>query len=163
MQEIGARRGPRPRTSTEVPQQQLDQQPAGPAPCEELARRAFALPGVLEAPSDISLPGARALMLAGQAETGPAEAFIAGREFAHLHPAPDHSLHLALPSVDAECVVALGWAEWHPRVLQGRWPRTVVLVYAPRDPSEVDAVSAIVRRSWEFASGRTARADPPWA
>lgn len=154
MQGIAARRGPRPRTTTQVPQQQLDQQPAEPATSEELARRAFALPGVLEAPSGISLPGARALVLAGRRPTGPGEAFIVGREFAHLHPAPDHSLHLALPSADAECVVALGWGEWHPRVLEGRWPRTVVLVYAPRDDSEVDAVSAILRRSWEFASGR---------
>ena len=47
----------------------------------------------VEEPSRISVPGARALALAPTEPTGPPEAFLIDREFAHLHPAPDHSLH----------------------------------------------------------------------
>jgi len=64
---------------------------------EELAQRVFALAGVEERPSAISVPGARALWLREELPTGPQEAFMIGREFAHIHPIPDGSLHAALP------------------------------------------------------------------
>ena len=79
---LPARAGDRPRTTPTNPHTQLDQQPAD----------AY----VVEEPSGISVPGARALVLAPGEPSGPPEAFLTGREFAHLHPAPDHSLH-AMP------------------------------------------------------------------
>jgi hypothetical protein len=78
-------------------------------------------------------------------------AFLVGREFAHLHPTPDLSLHLALRTPDAEQAIALGWAEWHPHVLLGRLPRTVVMVFAPRDEYEARTVERLVHVSWQFA------------
>ena len=58
------REGQRPRTTSTNPHTQLDQQPTDSFVREELARRVFALPGVIEQPSGISVPGARALVLA---------------------------------------------------------------------------------------------------
>ena len=86
---------------------------------EELAKRLFALPGVVERPSGISVPGARALTLAPGEPAGPPEAFMIDREFAHLHPAPDHSLHAMLPAEVAQAAIDAGWAELHPVARMG--------------------------------------------
>src|SRR3954451_12272224 len=119
MASLPPRPGPRPRTTPTNPHTQLDQQPADLRWVEELARRVFALPGVVEEPSGISVPGARALVLAPGEPAGPPEAFLIGREFAHLHPAPDRSLHAMLPLETADEAVAAGWAEPHPVALRG--------------------------------------------
>ncbi|MGZ8647544.1 MAG: luciferase domain-containing protein [Solirubrobacteraceae bacterium] len=118
---------------------------------DELARRAFALPGVVEAPSRISVPGARALVVAAGEPTGPPEAFLIDREFAHLHPAPDRSLHAMLPTETAASAVAAGWAEPHPVALRGLIPPTAVMLYAPRTEPELDVVFELVRASHAFA------------
>jgi Family of unknown function (DUF5519) len=130
---------------------QLDQQPADVRWIDELARRVFALPGVVEEPSGISVPGARALVLAPEEPTGPPEAFLIDREFAHLHPAPDHSLHAMLPRETAAAAVAAGWAEPHPAALRGLIPHTAVMLYAPRDEAELEVVEQLVRVSHAFA------------
>jgi Family of unknown function (DUF5519) len=84
----------------------------------------FALPGIRGEPSRISVPGAPAATVAEGEPIGPPEAFLIGREFAHLHPAPDHSLHAMLASeVVAEAVEA-GWSELHPVARMGVIPRT---------------------------------------
>jgi hypothetical protein len=90
------RSGSRPRTTPTNPHTQLEQNPE-PEMVEALARRVFTLPGVEERPSAISVPGARALWLREDVPAGPQEAFMIGREFAHMHPMPDGSLHAALP------------------------------------------------------------------
>jgi hypothetical protein len=46
----------------------------------------LALPGVEELPSAISVPGARALWQQENVPAGPQEAFMIGREFAHMMP-----------------------------------------------------------------------------
>jgi hypothetical protein len=51
---LPARRGERPRTTPTNPHTQLDQQPVDAALVEELGRRLFALPGVVERPSGMS-------------------------------------------------------------------------------------------------------------
>jgi hypothetical protein len=68
--------GERPRTTPTNPHTQLDQQPTDLRWVEELAERVFALPGVVEEPSRISVPGARALVLAPGEAAGPPEAFL---------------------------------------------------------------------------------------
>jgi hypothetical protein len=90
------RSGSRPRTTPTNPHTQLEQNPEREV-VEELARRVFSLPDVEERPSAISVPGARALWLREDVPAGPPEAFVIGREFAHIHPMPDGSLHAALP------------------------------------------------------------------
>jgi hypothetical protein len=114
MPSLPTRVGERPRTTPTNPHTQLDQQPTDLRWVERLAEGVFALPGVVEQPSRISVPGARALVLAPGEPGGPPEAFLIDREFAHLHPAPDHSLHAMLPTETVTEAVAAGWAEPHP-------------------------------------------------
>jgi hypothetical protein len=147
------RAGDRPHTTPTNPHTQLDQQPSDPALIDELARRIFALPGVIEQPSRISVPGARALVLAAGEPAGPPEAFLVGREFAHLHPAPDRSLHAMLPLELAEEAVDAGWAEVHPVARMGLIPPTAVMIYAPRDDEELALVERLVIASHAFARG----------
>lgn len=149
------RSGPRPRTHKGLPHQQLDQQPGDDLIRVRLAERLLALEGVAEAPSGISVPGARALVLR-DAPIGPPGAFLVGREFAHLHPPPDQSLHITLPERRAREAIQTGWAEFHPLVKAGRLPPTVVMVYAPRDKAELAVVSGLVRESYQFARGQHA-------
>ena len=145
------RAGDRPRTTPTNPHTQLDQQPTDSRWIEELARRVFELPGVVEEPSRISVPGARALVLGRDEAIGPPEAFLIGREFAHLHPAPDRSLHAMLPTETVTEAVAAGWAEPHPVALRGLIPPTAVMLYAPRDEAELDVIERLVRASHAFA------------
>jgi hypothetical protein len=147
------RAGDRPRTTPINPHTQLDQQPREMRWVEELARRVFALPGVVEEPSRISVPGARALVLTPDEANGPPEAFLIDREFAHLHPAPDHSLHAMLPTETVAEAVATGWAEPHPVALRGLIPPTAVMLYAPRDEAELAVIERLVRASHAFARG----------
>ena len=151
MPPLPARVGDRPHTTRTNPHTQLDQQPTDLRWFEELAQRVFALPGVVEEPSRISVPGARALVLAPGEAVGPPEAFLIDREFAHLHPAPDHSLHAMLPTETVTEAVAAGWAEPHPVALRGLIPATAVMLYAPRDGAELEVIDGLVRTSHAFA------------
>ena len=151
--DLPQRAGSRPRTTPTNPHTQLDQQPANPRLAEELARRVFALPGVVEEPSGISVPGARALVLAPEEPAGPPEAFLIGREFAHLHPAPDHSAHAMLPPEVVGEAIDAGWAELHPVALRGLIPETAVMLYAPRDDDELALVETLIGASRQFAGG----------
>ena len=90
------RAGQRPSTTPTNPHTQLDQNPEDLV-VRELAQRLFALPDVEERPSAIWVPEARALWLRDEVSPGPPEAFLIGREFAHIHPMPDCSMHAALP------------------------------------------------------------------
>src|SRR5512146_1949484 len=85
-----------PRPPPSNPHTQLEQN-APPAMYDALARRLFALPHVVEGPSGVSVPGARALLVEPSHRLGPRDSFMIGREFAHLHPATDGSLHACLP------------------------------------------------------------------
>lgn len=151
MDPLPVREGPRPATTPTNPHTQLDQQPAGTGQRERLAAALFALPGVTERPSLISVPGARALWLEGAA--GPPEAFMVGAEFAHLHPGRDQSLHVMLPPDLATEAVEKGWGEVHPVAVLGLIPANAVMVYAPRDDAERDVVEGLVRAAHAFARG----------
>lgn len=146
------RRGPRPRTTPSNPHTQLDQRPP-PAVVAALAKALFALPGVLERPSAISVPGARALWLQPASAQGPRSAFLIGQEFAHLHPMPDASLHVALPPALASEAIERGWAEVHPVARLGLIPENVVMLYAPRDAEEAKVVMGLVAAARAFARG----------
>jgi hypothetical protein len=148
------RRGGRPATTSTLPHQQIDQQPVDPSLRDELVGRAFALDGVVEQPSGISVPGARALVFE-DGRRGSQSAFMVGSEFAHFHPSPDWSLHLTLPEDVATAAVDTGWAEFHPFVLSGQLPATHVMVYAPRDREELELVWTLVETSYRFAASAT--------
>lgn len=152
---------PRPLTTSATPHSQVDQQPADEAHLAALLEQARTWPGVEEAPSSISVPGARALVVTDGAPTGPPEAFLINREFCHGHAQGDYSLHLTLPPTLALEAEQAGWVESHFLALASRLPPTVVMLYAPRDANEVTVALELVRASFTFASGATAPT-PSW-
>jgi hypothetical protein len=145
------RAGPRPSTTPTNPHTQLTQN----APAE-LQERVFtfasSLEGVEVGPSLVSVPGARAFHLPESGQDA-REAFMVGREFAHLHPASDGSLHMVLPPDVVDQVIENGWAERHPLAGQHGLPANIVMVYGPRDEDELDVVAGLVRASHSLATG----------
>jgi len=103
------RAGPRPRTTSTNPHSQLDQN-APPELQEKLYELGRSLVGVKTGPSAVSVPGARAFHLPA-CDHPPQGAFMVEREFAHIHPRYDGSLHMTLPPSIVDKVVANGWAE----------------------------------------------------
>lgn len=149
---LSPRSGPRPCTTDTNPHSQLDQHPPASV-IEVLCARLFALPGVVEHPSAVSVPGARALWLLPEEAKGPREAFMIWTEFAHVHPLPDGSLHVALPPDLAEEVIRQGWGEQHPVAKRGLIPANVCMVYAPRNENEIKMVAGFVQAALQFARG----------
>ncbi len=143
--------GPRPRTSIEIPHRQLDQQPGDSRYVDAILAQAMAWPSVQPQSSAISVAGARALALDVATAAGPAEAFMVGREFCHVHADGDFSLHATLPIPLAGAAECAGWAEPHFLARTGHAPATVVMLYAPRDGIERDVILGLVRASYEFA------------
>lgn len=150
--DLPQRAGPRPRTTPTNPHTQLDQN-ATPELQERLFERARSLQGVRIEPSGISVPGARAFVLQENAAEGPPEAFMIGREFAHLHPASDGSLHMMVPPDLARTVDERGWGEQHPVARMGLIPANAIMVYGPRDDAELEIVWGILRAAHAFATG----------
>lgn len=145
------RTGPGPETSKQLPHSQLTQH--GPDHIvDQLHEWAFSLPNVENQHSGISVPGARALVM-HEGVSCNHEAFMVGREFAHIHPHPDNgSLHVMLSKNDAIEVTAKGWGEDHYLVTAGHYPVGLVMVFSPRDKAELDTVKKIVKRSYDYAT-----------
>jgi hypothetical protein len=150
------RQGPRPTTTNEIPHQQVDEQPTDPAVVERLAQRLASRSGVSESTSRISVPGARAFVVDDPAPDAPGAAFIVETEFAHIHPAPDSSLHAALPAALAAEAVRCGWAERHPMAGKDGFGDGLVMIYAPRDDAEAEVVEQLVDAAYRTATGPTA-------
>lgn len=148
--ELPERRGPRPETTRpsfrhRFPHMQISQN----APMmlqEALFERAQRLPGVAVKESLVSVVTARAFHLEAERAGGPPEAFLRGREFAHLHPSHDGSLHMTLPPDLVDAVVDKKWGEPHP--VSG-----AMLVFGPRDRAELDVVWRILLASYAYARG----------
>lgn len=148
--EVAPRPGPAPLTTKPAadnpfPHQQLTQLASSEFQ-EKLYRRAVTLPGVEVADSCVSVPGARAFVLAPDMANGPTAAFQCSTEFAHLHPSGDGSLHLTLPEPLRTAVIEAGWAEPHP--ISG-----TPLVFGPRDNAELEQVWQILLASYRYAVG----------
>jgi hypothetical protein len=143
------RAGARPRTTSSNPHTQLDQN-APPALQEQLFARTQGLSGVVVGESHVSVPGARAFHLPGCGRPA-ADGFMVEREFAHLHPPADGSLHLCLPPAIVEAVIGNGWAEYHPLAGRRGLPGNIVMVYGPRDEAELEIVAGLVRASHGYA------------
>ncbi|MCZ7532634.1 MAG: DUF5519 family protein [Acidimicrobiia bacterium] len=146
MTERGLQRrpGPRPRTHNAPPHTQIDAEPV-PELIAELASRCFALPHVAEAPTRISVPGARALVATPIAPFDTTKAMI-GREFAHIH--PDGSMHLVIPPETAKEAIDAGWVEPHP--MAKFFNPGAVMVYTPRDPAELEVTWKLVQASHTY-------------
>jgi Family of unknown function (DUF5519) len=142
---LPVRRGPRPETIGPRPHAQVSEQ-SPPEIYRRLVAGGLELPSVSRADSLVSVPGAIAFVLDEAAAGGPPEAFQAGREFAHVHPADDTSLHMTLPPELAREAYEQGWAEPHP-------VSATPLVFGPRDEEELEVVLELLRASYEYAAG----------
>ena len=148
------RGGPAPNVTWAIPQTQVSQN--SPIELQErLVQAVRQMPGVTVGTSRISVPGARAFNL----EEGPGDpqAFLvpSAREFAHLHPAADGSMHVALPATHAADLVAKGWGRAHP--LAGtRLTPGFVMLFGPRDDEELTVVTGVVALSHAQAAGHLA-------
>lgn len=145
------RTGARPRTTPTNPHTQLDQN-APPDLQERLYAFGRSLPGVKVGPSVVSVPGARAFHLPDCHHPAP-QGFMVEREFAHIHPPYDGSLHMTLPASIVDAVIANGWAELHPLAGKYGLPPNIVMVYGPRDENELAVISDLLRVSHAAAAG----------
>lgn len=148
------RPGRRPRTSSEGPHRQLDQQ-ATPELWGLLIAHVFCMEGVEEAHSAVSPAPSRAVHLTDLPEERSPETNLApGRrlEPVHVHGVDDTSLHLVLPPATGRALEELGWAEPHGHAEHD----TEWMVYGPRDQAELDVVLDIVAASLAFARGEAA-------
>jgi hypothetical protein len=142
---IPRRRGDRPVVTGPCPHEQVTQT-APPELQERVIALAGTLPGVEVGRSYVDVEGSRAFHLSPALARGPREAFLAGTEFAHIHPCYDGSLHLALPGPTARVVADAGWGEQHPDT-------GVLLVFGPRDAAEAELVWRLLRMSYRYAVG----------
>jgi phospholipase/carboxylesterase len=147
------RQGDRPRTTPDDPHRQLTQ--IAPVELQDaLVERGRLLSGTFVAPSMISMPGARAFVLDDSTPTPFNEVFMIGREYAHIHPSYDGSLHMVLPAHLVLQVVERGWGEQHPVAKMGLIPMNTLMVYGPRNPEELDVVFLLLKTSWSHARGQ---------
>jgi phospholipase/carboxylesterase len=153
---LPARLGARPRTHMALPHMQLDQWPPAEI-AQQLVDLALSIPGVRAIQSRMAFPTSLALCLKDDLACGPPEAFIDNHEFCLLHSLPQASVHLTLPREVRDRVVQLGWAERHPGVQTSIIPQTVVMLYAPRDSSELRVVFDLICMSSRFAKGALSR------
>lgn len=142
--------GPVPRVTGFAPQVQLDQ--LTPSLRAELVERMRELPGVHLAPSRRAPKGSVGAHLDTAACCGDAQAFLIDCEFAHVHAGEDGSMHLVLPEPMRTQAIEAGWATPHPLAGQPTVSPGTLMVYAPRDPAELDVVSALVRAAWRNAT-----------
>ena len=143
------RAGPRPLVTGCAPQVQLDQFPTSTLR-PELLERAASLPDVDFGPSRRAPPGTVGMHLRGTRCDDCA--FMIDREFAHVHPGDDSSLHLLLPEPLRSEAIAAGWAEPHPLAGEPTVPAGIVFVYAPRTTAELDVVARLIHASWRNAN-----------
>jgi hypothetical protein len=145
------RAGPMPETTHGLPHSQVTQH--GPDDIVDKMREwAFSLPEVDEQESLVSVLGARAMVMHDGAICNH-DAFMVGREIAHIHPRPDNgSMHVQLPEADALEVIEKGWGEHHTLVLKEHRPVGLVMVFSPRNEAELNTIKSILCSSYEYAT-----------
>lgn len=79
-------------------------------------------------------------------------------EICHVHDS-DKSMHMNLHPDDAKIVLENGWGERHP-LARGGWmaayvPREFIMVYAPRNKSELDVVCRIIEAAGFWVTGQS--------
>ncbi|MDA0745510.1 MAG: DUF5519 family protein [bacterium] len=150
-----SRQGPAPQTSKPVPHQQLDQN----APFilqETLLASIDKLNGITVASTTSSLSGSWGWYLdENLIKTGGPRAFLGTNEFGHSHNSSDGSLHLFLLANYAQIVLEKGWGELHPNDAQMAGQGShYMMIYGPRDRTELDAIWMLVQASYAFATGQ---------
>jgi hypothetical protein len=149
---LPVRSGARPAVDVRYPCLQADQHSPG-AIRSRLLASAAALREVTIAPTELSVPGV-ALVLAERLARGKPEAFVRGREFAIVR--TDGSVHVNLDPHCGQLLLDASWATIHPlaRYMAGVLPPQSLVVYAPRDESELRVAADVLAAAHCFAVGR---------
>ena len=152
--DLPARAGPRPRTTTTNPQYQLEQVPEH-ALDDLLFERLAHLDGAELRPSLRSPPGTIGFF-PRESDGTPGEAFLLGTEIAHVHVTEEHGLHLIVPEPEPARANAIGagWIEPHPLAGRPSVSPLTVLAHAPRDEAEADVIVRLVTLARNHARGR---------
>ncbi|WP_328786185.1 MULTISPECIES: aldo/keto reductase [unclassified Streptomyces] len=146
------RLGAVPRTTLEVPQQQISQN-GDPRARDELIRRTEQLPGVRVQRTLLAIPGSVAFHVTGDPGQ---HGLMAGTEFLHFHPPHDGSLHAVFSPEDHAELLAKGWALPHLLARHVVHERSL-LIWAPRDAAELEVCWHIVQRAHRYAMSVTRR------
>jgi len=157
---LPVRNGPRPRIAGIAPQRQLDQ--PGCAIMYQTLRTS--LENLAVRHPDMYRIGTSCFEKKGLAlfARDPINATCRG-EICHVH-ASDKSMHMNLHPDDAKIVLEKGWGERHP-LARGGWmaayvPREFIMVYAPRNKSELDVVCQIIEAAGFWVTGQKAEIKP---
>ena len=153
--DLPERSGPRTQTTGSVPHVQIDVEPV-PAVDDELHRLVFALPGVEDNPTIVSLPGATGMWLRDDMALARPDAIVRGREFAHIH--PDGSLHAPLPFDRALEVAEKGWGERHPWATEREGWEGFVMLYTPQSMEELEITFQLIVESYNHVTGQMVQA-----
>jgi phospholipase/carboxylesterase len=149
VENLPTRSGERPETSKEGPHSQRTQN-ASPSIWGELVAKAFAIEGVTQGHSRVSMADSMAGLVLGLpkehgawslATDGPIEAF-------HIHGVTDTSIHAVLPTERAKEVIEKGWGEPHTYADFD----TQIMLYAPRNQEETKIIVALLTESVEFST-----------
>ena len=152
LRRMGWRQGPLPRLAPKWPCHQLeDKSPDGYV--DRVASFASELPGVEEETPPLDAPG-RAFALDSAHAKGQPKSYVFAPIWLIVR--PEGSLHLTLRPNWAQKVVSKGWGTVHPfaRYMAGAVPPQSLVIYAPRDPRELETVLRIVEASHAYATGR---------
>ena len=148
------RAGPPPITPDGIPHQQYSQN-APPELQLALREAVSALPGLLLSPTPFSLAGSVGWRLEEGFAGGPSGAFIRDtREFGHQHRPSDGSMHLLLPDELSRIALEKSWGVMHPasETISGAGSE-YVMIYGPRDASELESIWVIALASYYQARG----------
>lgn len=147
------REGPRIKTSGRVPHVQVGVNTVA-AINAALFQHAFALPGLENRPTVVSLGGARGMWLRDNVPVKQPKAIVRGREFAHIH--TDGSLHAPLPLERAREVEEKGWGERHPWADSRDGWEGLVMLYSVSTEEELETLVQLVTESYNYVTGRNA-------
>jgi hypothetical protein len=157
LERLPERRGARAQIARQYPCPQLTQA-EHPGAQDEILALVGGWPGVTVAEPRQTIPHGKALVLADSVALGQGEAFIMGREFAHVR--EEGSVHTALAPEWAELMMQKGWGQLHPLALYGLIQPQSLVFYAPRDDDDLRAIERILIAAYSYACGRRVACDP---
>lgn len=148
------RNGERPDTSKEGPHAQLTQS-ASPSFWGEFVARAFAIEGITQGHSTVSMADSMAgLLLDLPQEHGYWSLAVDGRvEPFHIHGVKDTSIHIVLASARAKEACKKGWGEPHTYADFD----TQIMIYAPRNEEEIEVIVGLLEESVQFVRASLAK------
>lgn len=152
LKRLSRRQGTRPAVAPKWPCLQLDQT-ADDSLEASLKTAILAMPGVYRCEPPHNAPGL-GFALGDDLARGQPEAFLSDDCWLNLR--PDGSMHLSLRPEWAQKVLDRAWATIHPfaRYMAGAVPPQSLIVYAPRDRSELNVALRIAAAAHSYAMGR---------